>query len=765
MQYDPAPPTGHGAPVVVMEDEVMARTWRILAVCVMLANAAPAQGQVRRDIEFEPPPKLITPPPPSAEMKNHYDALKLFLQAQRLEKQNRYLEAMKLYEQAMKLDPQAELYKAVIPLCFALDRDQEALELCKKALALDANDFELQFRLAAELQKRGQIAEAADAITKAVNSPAAREHPAQLAQMLFALATLREDMKQYDRAADAYAAVTKILDTPGGIMENAQLLPSKKVLEEAARTYERLGEAEVRARRFDRAIAAFRTAQERDPARAGRLSYNLAQVFIAQQQPDQALAHLQKYLVTQPPGADAYELQVRLLTQLRREREIIPVLEQAVQRDSFNQALRLLLGEQYARMEQPKKAEAIFTAALAEYSSEEAYRGLAKLYQDQGRWEELARRLDKDLADPRTLAAAKPQLQVLAQDPGLTKDVATAARAMMQGGKQLSYHARRVLATLCRQAYHLELAEFFCRKALPDDPQPGDVYLELCRVLAQAHKFDDEAAVCREALTKKLKVPGLLFQLELARALAFAGRDEEALAAATQAVKQTPPGSEEHFQARYTLATVLYRCEKLDQAEAECTAMLEAKLSAGGRRQLEYLLSGVHSARKDYLKAEEYLRKILETDPQDATACNDLGYLWADQGKNLEEAEKLIRKALELDRAAKAKRRGAGESPEAERDHAAYVDSLAWVLFKRGRLLEARELLERAAKLPDGKDPVIWDHLGEVQLKLGRPDLALQAWDEAVKLYESVRRSGLTGRSSELRDRMKELKASTATRR
>src|SRR5260370_27522223 len=117
-------------------------------------------------------------------------------------------------------------------------------------------------------------------------------------------------------------------------------------------------------------------------------------------------------------------------------------------------------------------------------------------------------------------------------------------------------------------------------------------------------------------------------------------------------------------------------------------------------------------------RAEKQLKRILDADPNDASACNDLGYLWADQGKNLAEAEKLIRKALDLDRRQRSE--GPNVQLDADRDNAAYVDSPAWVLFRRGQLAEARRELDRAVKLPGGgDDPLIWDHLAAVYFRHG----------------------------------------------
>ena len=73
-----------------------------------------------------------------------------------------------------------------------------------------------------------------------------------------------------------------------------------------------------------------------------------------------------------------------------------------------------------------------------------------------------------------------------------------------------------------------------------------------------------------------------------------------------------------------------------------------------------------------------------------ATVNNDLGYIWADQNKNLAEAEARIRKAIELDRRSKKPGpfgAGFGANPA---DNAAYVDSLGWVLYRKGDRRELR---------------------------------------------------------------------------
>ena len=115
-------------------------------------------------------------------------------------------------------------------------------------------------------------------------------------------------------------------------------------------------------------------------------------------------------------------------------------------------------------------------------------------------------------------------------------------------------------------------------------------------------------------------------------------------------------------------------------------------------------------------KAVALFRKCLQLDPEDHTACNYLGFMWADKGVNLEEALGLIQKAVKLDP-----------------DNGAYIDSLGWVLFKLGRSEEALVQLRRATELVKD-DPVVLDHLADVLLKLGKTDEATTVLRRASEL-------------------------------
>ena len=119
-----------------------------------------------------------------------------------------------------------------------------------------------------------------------------------------------------------------------------------------------------------------------------------------------------------------------------------------------------------------------------------------------------------------------------------------------------------------------------------------------------------------------------------------------------------------------------------------------------------------------YEKAADLLRKSIALDPANSTeACNYLGYMWADHNMNLDEAETMIRRAL-----------------ESEPNNASYLDSLGWVEFRKGKFDQALTDLLRAAKGAERDDPVVFEHIGDTYLKLNRMADALAAWQKALTL-------------------------------
>jgi uncharacterized protein HemY len=151
-----------------------------------------------------------------------------------------------------------------------------------------------------------------------------------------------------------------------------------------------------------------------------------------------------------------------------------------------------------------------------------------------------------------------------------------------------------------------------------------------------------------------------------------------------------------------------------------------------------YYQSGAYVDANQVDKAIEVLRGLLTRHPNDPGYNNDLGYVMADHDQNLEEAEKLIRKALDEDR--KQRKASADLRAEDDKDSPAYLDSLGWVLYKQKKYAEAKKYLLLAVKDKDGQHIEIMDHLADVHLALGEKTEAVAVWKKALEMETSTRR-------------------------
>jgi tetratricopeptide (TPR) repeat protein len=110
---------------------------------------------------------------------------------------------------------------------------------------------------------------------------------------------------------------------------------------------------------------------------------------------------------------------------------------------------------------------------------------------------------------------------------------------------------------------------------------------------------------------------------------------------------------------------------------------------------------------------EHDLRHVIELKPDHAHAYNALGYTLADRTTRFTEAYELIQKAVSL-------------APE----DAFIIDSLGWVQFRLGKMVDALQTLKKAYLMR--RDPEIAAHLGEVMWASGSRDEAAKLWRAAL---------------------------------
>ncbi|HPN83960.1 MAG TPA: hypothetical protein PK821_01365 [Victivallales bacterium] len=115
----------------------------------------------------------------------------------------------------------------------------------------------------------------------------------------------------------------------------------------------------------------------------------------------------------------------------------------------------------------------------------------------------------------------------------------------------------------------------------------------------------------------------------------------------------------------------------------------------------------------------EILKKVNNLYPDDHEICNFLGYTLANLDRELALAEELLKKALTL-----------------EPENAAYLDSMAWLYYRKKDFHKAYEYIDKSIKnLKDGPDAVVYDHAGDICDAIGKREEALQYWRTASEIF------------------------------
>jgi tetratricopeptide (TPR) repeat protein len=331
--------------------------------------------------------------------------------------------------------------------------------------------------------------------------------------------------------------------------------------------------------------------------------------------------------------------------------------------------------------------------------------------------------------------------------PGTKKLLALAVKMAKEKEQPFNINATYVLATAARGLKDLETSEKFYRlnaeqaKKLESGDKLSRAYLGLTGLLTENKKYEECEKLCKEILeqmgTRATLGRQFPYLQRMVLAMVKQGRTEEAVKIANRLVEQTKSNP----AALELLGTVQREAGNFDEAVKTYEKLLADLSKEKGIKEEELkafthryrlVLSVIYQDLDNVDKATEHLKVLLADEPDNPTYNNNLGYLWASHDKNLDEAEKMIRKALEEDRKQRRKE-NPDIKPEEDKDSAAYLDSLGWVLFKKKKPKEALPFLLEAVKDEEGRHVEIYDHLGEVHLALGQKAEAIAAWKKGVE--------------------------------
>lgn len=369
-------------------------------------------------------------------------------------------------------------------------------------------------------------------------------------------------------------------------------------------------------------------------------------------------------------------------------------------------------------------------------------------------------------------------LKELLDEPSRAKSLIAYALPLAKKEGGLSYNGAFLLGLMSAEQKDMKAAETFLRVCTDKAAKLQSVrkllqsYGGLIELYYENKQFGDSARVCRELLDLKTDdgKPRIVYRAIKTRtggvdfveddafdsakrlrptvyqtyvkALAKQGKYEQALKITDDLLK-----GQDHWLERHLKGWVLREAGQLDKAaevyeDVIARVRKDKTLDAPERDayllQYKYELSNVYVDLKKIDRATEQLQYLIEKNPKEPGFYNDLGYIWADNDMKLDEAEKLVRKALDLDTARRKAK--PNYNPKTDHPNGAYLDSLGWVLFKQKKLKEARDVLQKAVSDKDAQHIEIYDHLGDVLMALGERDAAVAAWQKGLELAGEGRR-------------------------
>ena len=593
-----------------------------------------------------------------------------------------------------------------------------AIAQMEEAITLDPDRSGSYDNLGALQLAKGNREAAEDAFKKAVEMDATSV-PARLALATFYLSTRRaieaegalKQTLQLDAANPTANRLLALLYLASNRAEAAEL--HLKMFADVSKTVASqltLADYYTRMNRTSDAARILGTVGNEDPQGFGAAQTRLAAIEYAGKQTKEAHKRLDDLLKRQPHHSSALLLKARFLL---AERQLDGALAQAKAATLANptspEAL-FLLGKAYAATAQPNEAAKAFTEVL-------------KL-------------------NPRATAAQIELSRVQSAEGSVDASIESARQALK--GQPDSLHARLLLARGLIGRRELAQAEKEMKELLTKYPnaaaahsQSGILFLAKGDHDAAKRSFERAQALegqSLEALTGLVSLDLAARKTIEARArveakLAETPDDTQLLrlAASTYAATGDPGRAEQtlhhvveidpaNLQARAMLGQLFLLEQKLEQAKVEFDALARLRPNSNDAITSQTMIAQIFEAQHQPGEAQKQYEQVLAASPRAIVAANNLAWLYAERGGNLDVALGLAQTAAQQ----------APDRPEIN-------DTLGWIYYKKDLVGQAIAALERSVA-KDTTNPVYHYHLGLAYTKRGDRVRAKQSLERALAL-------------------------------
>jgi len=420
--------------------------------------------------------------------------------------------------------------------------------------------------------------------------------------------------------------------------------------------------------------------------------------------------------------------------QLHDYRSAAEVLRKAIALDPENSRLKRALARNLLYSDNPANLD----EALKYYKEiadddphdTEALLRLSEIYREKHDFAAARQMLDKAKAsDPENLEVRYEEVNLLAVE-GQTDQAIEALKSVLKDTERKGYteaeKGTRVnllerLGELYRGAHQNQAAIDAFRQIADLDPDSG---ARAAAQIVDTYRIAKDYKNARaEAETAMKKYPDeRVLKLVDASVLADMGKVDQAVAELRTMLK-----GEHDRETQLAIAQLYEKAKRYEDMAKPLDAAEKLSETKPDQENVHFMRGAMYERLKKWDAAEAEFHKVIELNPENASALNYLGYMFADRGVRLDEAQKLITRALELDP-----------------DNGAYLDSLGWLYYRQDRLEDAEHALLRAlSKTGISQDPTVHDHLGDVYLKLGKTKDAITQWQASVKNADSDAQSDM----------------------
>jgi tetratricopeptide (TPR) repeat protein len=507
---------------------------------------------------------------------------------------------------------------------------------------------------------------------------------------------------------------------------------------------------------LEKAIEQFREVYRLDPEDDTNL-LTLGQLYAQSNQPDQAVEMLAKYIQINPDSPSAVLSLSNAFQQLNKPEEALKVLNKFLETDPDNPYVLQVTADMYEKAGDFAKALELERKIYeADPSNPVPFRRYIQLLEKNRQFAEAAKVLqaqvdrEPDRSDwkamlAKSLLKAGDQeraesimREVIAKEP--TFDYQLALVQILEEGDKLD-EARKNLEQLLEKVNAGDLVD--------ENEQKGSlalIYSHLGFCAQQAKDYDRAIDSYRKA--RMYVDPSDTGRIDFYIALNLRSQKKypEAIDTLNAITKQNPNDTDawellsqiyedqkdlensdrviNHLMETHPedVSFQLLRAERLQQRqkhEDSLTFLKQIQPKFPNNDQLLFLMGAASERLKKIDDAEDYFKKAITANPQNANALNYLGYMLIDHGIRVEESLQYVKKALELDR-----------------ENGAFLDSLGWGYFKLNQLDLAEDNLRMALERLDD-NAVVHDHLGDLYFKQGKFREAITQWQDALQKKSS----------------------------